>query len=326
MANHPHSTSSSFQHLREATSSNEPFMDAFSDDEKRFVLAELVKVNQLDVGNLIRFLKDNGVILDQRCLDIQVPRGRNLRQCINAAQAMFDQPQQTPLLVFGEHIQQTPTPIVNPSAKRRSLSDISVPEQSFKKQAVSSTGTMSPRPRPLSASQIPPLGTQHQNIQPRPPNNGWAPPPSAAVRTGITVPPTTTRPRGRPKKAERDNWLISMPTPNSPQPQSPSLRGQPPPQPAPQATGGPGPRVSKLKRRYPPARILSPSEFRAGTKGPSDAITYPNLSSTTESVPSTPAENAVEPTRVNGTSAAKRYTPSNRAANSKRRRFRACQS
>lgn len=147
---------------------------------------------------------------------------------------MFDQPQQTPLLVFGEHMQQTPTPIVNPSAKRRSLSDISVSEQSFKKQAVSSTGTMSPRPRPLSASQIPPLGTQHQNIQPRPPNNGWAPPPSAAVRTGITVPPTTTRPRGRPKKAERDNWLISMPTPNSPLPQSPSLRGQPPPQPAPQ--------------------------------------------------------------------------------------------
>ena len=173
---------------------------------------------------------------------------------------MFDQPQQTPLLVFGEHIQQTPAPIVNPSAKRRSLSDISAPEQSFKKQAVSSTGATSPRPRPLSASQIPPAGTQHQNIQPRPPNNGWAPPPLAPVRTGMTVPPTTTRPRGRPKKAERDNWLISMPTPNSSQPQSPSLRGQPPPQLAPQL-----PSEQAVKRKPPFAEIApKPTQGESG--------------------------------------------------------------
>jgi len=190
--------------------------------------------------------------------------GRNIRQCLRAAELMFNMQLQPPTL---------------PSLKRKSFGDIS--EQLPKRQAILSPSD----PQTYSASrsfgahlagqtqhqlqqqsqlQIPPH-LQHQppppslpqlqpqpqvqpvNIQPRPAPNGFAASPStSSPRAAASTPTGTGRKRGRPSKADREAWARAnaaqqtsyapiTPAPIAPQPAptathstySPSPVGQP---------------------------------------------------------------------------------------------------
>jgi len=156
----------------------------FTEVEKRFVLAEMIKASDLDVGLLVNFVKQHDVQADWMLM--QLPSGRNMNQCLRAAEAMFN------LTI--------PPPAISP-LKRKSFSELS--DHIPKKQAIGSPGEGSPYAIPRNPNtQSPGLG-QPVNIQPRP--NGF-PPHTLTPGTAITpisqnvvLPP---RRRGRPPKAE----------------------------------------------------------------------------------------------------------------------------
>ncbi|KAB5570360.1 hypothetical protein GE09DRAFT_705607 [Coniochaeta sp. 2T2.1] len=223
----------------------------FTDAEKRFVLAEMIKVSHMDVGTLVDFVKYHDIAPDW--MEMQLPGGRNIRQCLRAAELMFDM-----------HL---PPPSV-PSLKRKSFEDIS--EQLPKRQAVQSPLEVQVYPPSRSfgshgvtptqhqyqvqAQQQPQQLLQHQshmpphtqhaapatalpqlqpqpqaqpvNIKPRPPPNGFAASPSTSspivfknttsstvnkITTSARKPNPTGRKRGRPSKADREAWARANP-------------------------------------------------------------------------------------------------------------------
>ncbi|KAJ2899879.1 hypothetical protein MKZ38_002746 [Zalerion maritima] len=141
----------------------------FTDAEKRFVLAEIIKASSIDVGILVDLVKSHNV--EPQWLSMQVPNGRNLGQCINATESLFER-----------HIPY-------PNLKRKPPA--SLVEIAPKRQAVE-------QPRPVAIPRV---------IQPRPASNGYNPHPSPTVTapaTATATPPTATgRKRGRPSKAEK---------------------------------------------------------------------------------------------------------------------------
>ncbi|KNB08472.1 hypothetical protein FOXG_09336 [Fusarium oxysporum f. sp. lycopersici 4287] len=60
-------------------------MEPFNDQEKRHLLAEIIKHSQLDVQyleNLVRHIEPNW-------MQMQLPNGRNMAQCMETAQNMY---------------------------------------------------------------------------------------------------------------------------------------------------------------------------------------------------------------------------------------------
>ncbi|KAI1107222.1 hypothetical protein F4804DRAFT_220705 [Jackrogersella minutella] len=140
----------------------------FSDDEKRFVLGEMIKVSTIDVYTLVDFIKSHHV--EPNWMSMQLPGGRNMNQCFGAVETMFQTKYAPPNLT---------------SFKRKSLSDLV--EQPAKRQAM-----MSPSEPPVASTRV---------IQPRPPPNGYPP----AVPVSISPPVTSTgKKRGRPSKADKE--------------------------------------------------------------------------------------------------------------------------
>ncbi|KAI8962453.1 hypothetical protein F5Y11DRAFT_190779 [Daldinia sp. FL1419] len=140
----------------------------FSDDEKRFVLSEIIKVSTIDVSTLVDFIKAHQV--EPNWMLIQLPSGRNMNQCFGAVENMFQTKYPPPNLT---------------NFKRKSLSDLV--EHPAKRQAM-----MAPIEPPLAPARI---------IQPRPPPNGY---PSAAP-VSFSPPVTSTgKKRGRPSKADKE--------------------------------------------------------------------------------------------------------------------------
>ncbi|KAK5652485.1 hypothetical protein OQA88_10387 [Cercophora sp. LCS_1] len=144
----------------------------------------MIKASHMDVGVIVEFIKHHGVQPDWMLM--QLPGGRNMNQCIRAAESMFNMPMVPPAI----------SPL-----KRKSIGDIG--DHISKKQAVASPGEVSPFTMARNVStQSPGLG-HPVNIQPRP--NGYAPsvlPPTAQVTPisqNVVLPP---RRRGRPPKAE----------------------------------------------------------------------------------------------------------------------------
>ncbi|KAI0180306.1 hypothetical protein GGR52DRAFT_237771 [Hypoxylon sp. FL1284] len=139
----------------------------FSDDEKRFVLGEMIKVSTIDVSTLVDFIRAHQV--EPNWMSMQLPGGRNMNQCFGAVENMF----QTKL---------PPPNLIN--LKRKSLSDLV--EHPAKRQA------MAPLEPPLAPARA---------IQPRLPPNGY----SAVVPVTISPPVTSTgKKRGRPSKADKE--------------------------------------------------------------------------------------------------------------------------
>lgn len=158
---------------------------SFTDVEKRFVLAEMIKVSRMDVTVLVDFIRSHNVQPDW--LSMQLPGGRNMHQCIRATENMFNTPFQPPAI----------SPL-----KRRSFGDIG--DHAPKKRALESPGESSPYALPRSINtQSPGIGQHPVNIQPRP--NGYPPPtltpstPITPITHSVVLPP---RRRGRPPKAE----------------------------------------------------------------------------------------------------------------------------
>ncbi|KAI5864653.1 hypothetical protein GGS23DRAFT_458185 [Durotheca rogersii] len=139
----------------------------FSDDEKRFVLGEIIKVSTIDISTLVDFIKAHQV--EPNWMSMQLPGGRNMNQCFGAVENMFQTKYAPPTLS---------------GFKRKSLSD--PVDHPVKRQAMMA---------PLEPS-IPPA----RNIQPRPPN-GF---PSAVTVSGGPAPTTTGKKRGRPSKADKE--------------------------------------------------------------------------------------------------------------------------
>ncbi|KAI1808560.1 hypothetical protein F4811DRAFT_246438 [Daldinia bambusicola] len=146
----------------------------FSDDEKRFVLGEIIKVSTIDVSTLVDFIKAHQV--EPNWMSMQLPGGRNMNQCFGAVENMFQTKYPPPNLT---------------NFKRKSLSDLA--EHPAKRQAM-----MAPIEPPLASARI---------IQPRPPLNGYPP----AVPVSISPPVTSTgKKRGRPSKADKEAQARSV--------------------------------------------------------------------------------------------------------------------
>ncbi|KAI2615469.1 hypothetical protein GGR54DRAFT_290824 [Hypoxylon sp. NC1633] len=140
----------------------------FSEDEKRFVLGEMIKVSTIDVSSLVEFIKAHRV--EPRWMSMQLPVGRNMNQCFGAVENMFQAKFSPPNLT---------------NFKRKSLSDLV--DHPPKRQAM-----MAPIEPPIASARI---------IQPRPPPNGYPP----AVPISISPPVTSTgKKRGRPSKADKE--------------------------------------------------------------------------------------------------------------------------
>ncbi|KAL2017686.1 hypothetical protein VTK56DRAFT_1846 [Thermocarpiscus australiensis] len=177
---------------------------SFTDAEKRFILAEMVKVSQMDVGVLVDFIKSHGI--QPNWLLMQLPGGRNMSQCLHAAEVMFNTPM--------------PPPIISP-LKRRSVGDLA--EHGSKRRAVASPGDTSPSGPSHSANVQPAVTTQPVNILPRP--NGYPTTTLVSSSTGSAmpiIPVQTGRRRGRPPKAVQNTWQVSTYPPLSPAPIAPS--------------------------------------------------------------------------------------------------------
>ncbi|KAI1393917.1 uncharacterized protein F4822DRAFT_424380 [Hypoxylon trugodes] len=157
----------------------------FSDDEKRYILGEMIKNSTIDVPTLVEFIKAHQVRPDWMMMQLPsgaysrtafseyiplMKAGRNMNQCYNAAEIMF----QTKL----------PEPDFR-NVKRKSMSDLVEPPT--KRQAM-----MVPIEPPIAPARI---------IQPRPPPNGYPP----SVPVSISPPVTSTgKKRGRPSKADKE--------------------------------------------------------------------------------------------------------------------------
>ncbi|KAI0194960.1 hypothetical protein F4808DRAFT_464367 [Astrocystis sublimbata] len=153
----------------------------FSDDEKRFALAEMIKVSAMDVPTLVEFIKAHKV--EPNWMFMQLPSGRNMSQCVGAVENMFQM--------------NFPPPNVGFVVKRKSLGDLS--EHPAKRQAI-------------TTSFEPPLAPVRP-LQPRPPPpNGY--PPVAPI---ISIPTTsiTGKKRGRPSKADKEAQARAIYTRNT---------------------------------------------------------------------------------------------------------------
>ncbi|KAI1268561.1 hypothetical protein F5Y18DRAFT_234765 [Xylariaceae sp. FL1019] len=145
-------------------------MDAtFSEDEKRFVLSEMIKASTIDVSILVDFIRLNNV--NPNWMSMQLPGGRNMRDTIGAVDNMF-------------HVK-FPPPNVGEFGKRKSLNDII--EHPPKRHA-----TMAPMEPSLAPARI---------IQPRPPPRGFTP---TAPTTNHLPAPVAGKKRGRPSKADKE--------------------------------------------------------------------------------------------------------------------------
>ncbi|KAK4165378.1 hypothetical protein QBC43DRAFT_208858, partial [Cladorrhinum sp. PSN259] len=156
---------------------------------QRFVLAEMIKASQMDVGVLVEFIESQKIQPDW--LSMQLPGGRNMHQCLRAAETMFKYPM--------------PPPVISP-LKRKSFGDISdITDHIPKRQAVASPGEAPPHfgVSPAFAAQV--------NHPPRPNGTPSLPPVQTAPSPATTPWPGPPRKRGRPPKSEsrQSNWQVT---------------------------------------------------------------------------------------------------------------------
>ncbi|KAI1337796.1 hypothetical protein F5Y15DRAFT_144228 [Xylariaceae sp. FL0016] len=207
---------------------------SFSEDEKRFVLGEMIKVSTIDVSAIVDFLRAHQV--KPNWLSMQLPGGRNMNQCLGAVENMFQARFPPPNLT---------------NFKRKSLSDLV--DHPAKRQAM-----MPPVVEPPPARVLQP--------RPHPPNpNGYGPPPMASVTSNPAV-TATGKKRGRPSKADKEaqaqaRAAYSRPTEYAPITPAPLAPIQPPREyassPGYEIAGG---AADQNKKRVRPGTIDSPRQ------------------------------------------------------------------
>ncbi|KAG7147908.1 hypothetical protein HYQ46_003233 [Verticillium longisporum] len=162
----------------------------FTDDEKRFILSEMIKQSRLDVDILVNLIKGFKEF-EPDWLKMPLPHGRTVNQCLEAADAMFQ------------------TTVERPNLKRKSMGELQ--EVPFKRRVLPASLGHSTQPSTLTpAAQLPAQSllnqsslsgsAQHVNIRPRPPRTG----PPAPGETQLV--PAAKR-RGRPSRADKAKSL-----------------------------------------------------------------------------------------------------------------------
>ncbi|KAJ3525355.1 hypothetical protein NM208_g11677 [Fusarium decemcellulare] len=164
-------------------------MEPFSDEEKRFIMAEMVKNSQLDVKTLGRFVKSNRI--EPNWMQMQLPAGRNMAQCMQAADSLD----------------------LHQRGKKRKESYKELDSQSSKDVPSSSSQELPPLPRAAS---------KHVPILPRP-SVTPSEPPSLSQAQAVRLPP---KKKGRPAYAGR---AVSGPRPFCPRPIAPKPTAEPEP-------------------------------------------------------------------------------------------------
>ncbi|RNJ51964.1 hypothetical protein D7B24_004866 [Verticillium nonalfalfae] len=229
-------------------------MDAqFTDDEKRFILSEMIKQSRLDVDILVNLVKGFKEF-EPDWLKMPLPHalGRTVNQCLAAADAMFQ------------------TTVERPNLKRKSMGELQ--EVPSKRRVLPPSPGHSTQPSTLTpAAQLPAPSllnqsslsgsAQHVNIRPRPPRTG----PPALGETQLV--PAAKR-RGRPSRADKAKSL---------RPVLPQLapRTEPPPQ-APHVPGNSTSSMSGVAG-YPHGHIQTPAASRKSFSASPGPQTSPKL-------------------------------------------------
>ncbi|KAL7948297.1 hypothetical protein V8C42DRAFT_342347 [Trichoderma barbatum] len=75
---------------------------SFSLEEKRFVLAEMIKCSTVDIERLARFVESN--VLDPEWMTMQIPTGRNLQQCMQVVGFLSTAPGHRSAMSQNDHL------------------------------------------------------------------------------------------------------------------------------------------------------------------------------------------------------------------------------
>lgn len=240
----------------------------FTEFDQRFVLGEIIKASDLDVGTLVDFICKHNV--QPNWVRMQLPCGRNLLQVWKAAEVMFNAPLNPP-----------PTAHFAP-LKRKSLGDLH--EHNSKRLATSPIDQQPPplppimhAPQPLHAHS-PLNASRNVSIQPRPASNGYQ------LNSPTTAPQPITpalsqsigRKRGRPSKADKEAQArasgSAVPIPGAP---LPSLAPHPASQhlhaPSPPNNSPAGPNVSTQSRYISGHDSYAPNQAARGQFTPASA-------------------------------------------------------
>ncbi|CAM1502980.1 Fc.00g077560.m01.CDS01 [Cosmosporella sp. VM-42] len=153
---------------------------SFTDEEKRFVLAEVIKTSHLDVLALADFIKAHDI--EPAWFQMQLPLGRNLNQCLQVAQYMGIPPSSHKRKSSNDHSEQ--------STKRSAFPEQREP--STASAALSPTPSAAAAQRALLPRPVPPNGVNDLTSQPQ---------------TQPPTPPQQPRKRGRPSRMERAKKL-----------------------------------------------------------------------------------------------------------------------
>ncbi|KAI1429382.1 hypothetical protein F5Y12DRAFT_483951 [Xylaria sp. FL1777] len=212
---------------------------SFSDDEKRFVLGEIIKVSTIDVPTLVEFIKAHNVEPDW--LSMQLPGGRNMNQCFGAVEKMFQ-------------VKFPPPNIANIGSfgKRKSGGDLI--DHPAKRHA-------------MTAPPFEPILAPVRTLQPRPPApNGF---PLVTPITSTPAVPTTGKKRGRPSKADKEAQAQARAAYTRPTEYTPISPAPPAPPPAPpqrEYASPPGYEIASTgadqpsKKRSRPTAVDSPRQ------------------------------------------------------------------
>ncbi|KAK2013199.1 hypothetical protein LZ32DRAFT_266549 [Colletotrichum eremochloae] len=177
---------------------------SFTEGEKRFILAEVIKTSNLDVGLLAGFLKAHKIEPDW--LKMQLPSGRTMEQCLAATGQMLQGPMRAPDLK-----RKSMTDLLEQPSKRLAAASPMEPPAQLPSLA-SATQNLAPYPSmsvpSVLATPSQPPNPQLANIQPRPagiesmggPNGSSSP----SQQQPAPLPP---RKRGRPSRADKARQL-----------------------------------------------------------------------------------------------------------------------
>jgi hypothetical protein len=191
----------------------------------------MIKVSDIDVGTLVNLAKDHELAYAPAWpgwLEMELPRGRNMKQCYQAADAMFNMHLQAPSVpslkrksadILDEQLSKRPSmmPPIDTSYYSQASRSFGPPSSSQTQVLQSQSLAQALPTHSHTQSQ-----TQPVSIQPRPPSKHVGPCP------GISSPPVSTtmlpakptrasrgsargrsstgRKRGRPSKADKEEW------------------------------------------------------------------------------------------------------------------------
>ncbi|KAH7418502.1 hypothetical protein BKA64DRAFT_200807 [Cadophora sp. MPI-SDFR-AT-0126] len=163
----------------------------FSDEEKRFVLAEAIRTSQIPLERLFAFLNENSSI--PAWDDMLVPRGRNLKQCKDAFESLRFSP---PAPIFQPHLQSQSH---GHSQSQSQSHNLPVPSASSGIKRKSAPGAM----EPFSPAAGPPAKRRQSSGDPVSTARDIRPKPSNGSPLSMTSFPTQEpKKRGRPSKKD----------------------------------------------------------------------------------------------------------------------------